>query len=33
MYPERLDGGEYLLLVPCEGDAHSEEVSMETERG
>lgn len=32
MYPERLDGGEDFLLVSGEGDAHSEQVSMETER-
>jgi len=32
VYPERLDGGEDLLLVASEGHAHSEQVSVETER-
>lgn len=32
MYPERLNGGEDFLLVAGEGNAHSEEVSGETER-
>lgn len=31
MYPERLDGGEDFLLVSSEGDAHSEQVSVEAE--
>lgn len=32
MNPERLDGGEDLLLVASEGHAHSKQVSMETDR-
>lgn len=32
MYPERLDGGEDFLLVAGESHAHSEQVSMETDR-
>lgn len=32
MYPERLDGGQDLLLVAREGHAHSQQVSMETEQ-
>lgn len=32
VYPERLNGGEDLLLVAGEGHAHSQQVSMETER-
>ncbi len=32
VYPERLDGGEDFLLVASKGHAHSEQVSMKTDR-